>query len=277
MLSSAQRQGTKKAGPATGIRVAIDTGGTFTDCVYSNGTELAMLKVPSTPANPAQAVLASVSQIAGQTGVEVRHGTTVGTNALLERKGARTCFIATAGFEDTIEIGRQARPKLYDWFFEKDPPLAPESMRIGVEERVASDGSVLKAVTDAEIARLQEQVRACRAESVAISFLFSFVNPRNERVVASALRELNLPLSISHEILPEFREYERGSTVLINAYLAPKMLSYIGEIDRTLNQQGSRLLVMQSSGGTVPAQIAAREPVRAIRSPRSCRVPLAES
>jgi N-methylhydantoinase A len=266
MLSSAQRQGTKKAGPATGIRVAIDTGGTFTDCVYSNGTELAMLKVPSTPANPAQAVLASVSQIAGQTGVEVRHGTTVGTNALLERKGARTCFIATAGFEDTIEIGRQARPKLYDWFFEKDPPLAPESMRIGVEERVASDGSVLKAVTDAEIARLQEQVRACRAESVAISFLFSFVNPRNERVVASALRELNLPLSISHEILPEFREYERGSTVLINAYLAPKMLSYIGEIDRTLNQQGSRLLVMQSSGGTVPAQIAAREPVRAILS-----------
>ena len=257
MLSSGKRRA---------ARVAIDTGGTFTDCVYLDGNKPVLLKVPSTPVDPSAAVLDALSQIASSDSLEVRHGTTVGVNVLLERKGARTCFVTTLGFEDTIEIGRQARPVLYDWFFQKQPALAPQELRIGVNERTASDGSVLTAVSAAEIRRIQERVRDCGAESAAVSFLFAFSNPHNEQAIAAALRELNLPVSVSHEILPEFREYERGSTILINAYLAPKMSSYLDKVDRALVKQTSQLLVMQSSGGIVPAQTAAREPVRAILS-----------
>jgi N-methylhydantoinase A len=225
-----------------------------------------LLKVPSTPGDPSAAVLGALSQIGCGDEMEVRHGTTVGTNALLERKGARTCFVTTAGFEDTIEIGRQARSVLYDWFFQKQPALAAQEMRIGVNERTASDGTVLTGVSAAEVRRIQERVRHCGAESAAVSFLFAFANPANEHAIAAGLRELNLPVSVSNEILPEFREYERGSTVLINAYLEPKMFSYLGKIDRALERRTSRFLVMQSSGGTVPARTAAHEPVRAILS-----------
>ncbi|HTU44551.1 MAG TPA: hydantoinase/oxoprolinase family protein [Bryobacteraceae bacterium] len=248
------------------MRIAIDTGGTFTDCVYFAEGRLQVLKLPSTPANPAQAVLDAVAQIALGEPAEIRHGTTVGTNALLERKGARVAFVTTAGFEDTIAIGRQARPKLYDLLFTKEPPLAPDEMRFGVAERVASDGTVLLRVNEAELQRLGMAIREKRPESIALSLLFSFANPSNEHAVASALRELGVPVSVSHEILPEFREYERGSTVLINAYLAPKMQSYLERLDGAISARGSRLHVMQSSGGIIPATIAAREPVRTILS-----------
>jgi N-methylhydantoinase A len=247
-------------------RIAIDSGGTFTDCVYFQGEQIKLLKVPSTPADPSLAVLDALRQLGCAPGAEVRHGTTVGTNALLERKGARTVFITTAGFTDTIAIGRQARPELYDWSFKKPPPLAPEELRIGANERVASDGSILKAITDVEIRRIRDQVKASAAESAAVSLLFAFANPQNERAIVAALRELNLHVSASHEILPEFREYERASTVLINAYLAPKLSSYLANIDKALATQQSRLLVMQSSGGIVPAGTAASQPVRAILS-----------
>jgi N-methylhydantoinase A len=248
------------------MRIAIDTGGTFTDCVYFSDRRLQVLKVPSTPADPGEAVLRAVAQIAGGTHSEIRHGTTVGTNALLERTGARVAFVTTAGFEDTIAIGRQARSKLYDLFFQNPPPLAPEELRFGVRERVACDGSVLHVVGTDELARLKAAIQACAPESVAVSLLFSFANPDNERAVVSALRELGVPVSASHEILPEFREYERGSTVLINAYLAPKMQRYLDRLDGVLRSEGSRLHVMQSSGGIVGASVAAREPVRTILS-----------
>lgn len=247
------------------MRIAIDTGGTFTDCVYIADGELRVLKLPST-ANPAHAVLDAVRRIAGDQAGEVRHGTTVGTNALLERKGARVAFVTTAGFEDTIAIGRQARPKLYDLFFTKEPPLAPDELRFGVAERVASDGSVLRAVDDAELGRVADAIRAQQPESIAVSLLFSFANAANERAVAATLREVGVPVSVSHEIVPEFREYERGSTVLINAYLAPKMQAYLEELDHALGAEDSTLHVMQSSGGILPAQVAAREPVRTILS-----------
>ncbi len=174
--------------------------------------------------------------------------------------------MTTAGFEDTIAIGRQARPKLYDWFFSIPPPLAPQELRFGVPERTACDGSILRAVDVKSLKRLEEEIRAGRPESIAVSLLFSFANPANEQAVVSTLRNLGVPVSASHEILPEFREYERGSTVLINAYLAPKMQRYLEAMDGALRSKGSRLHVMQSSGGIIPASMAAREPVRTILS-----------
>ena len=243
------------------MRIAIDTGGTFTDCVYFAQGRLHILKLASTPDDPARAILQAIEQIANRAAVDVRHGTTVGTNALLERKGARTAFVTTAGFEDTLGIGRQARPELYNLAFEKEPSLVPEDLCFGVSERIAPDGSVLRAPGSASLERLRESIRAAAPESIAVSLLFSFANPRHEHAVAEALRELEIPLSLSHEVLPEFREYERGSTVVINAYLAPKMRRYLGRL-----VQHSTLHVMQSSGGIIPAAIAMREPVRTILS-----------
>jgi N-methylhydantoinase A len=248
------------------MRIAIDTGGTFTDCVYAEDGQLRILKIPSTPADPGNAVAEAVEQIAKGKAADVRHGTTVGTNALLERNGARTCFVTTAGFEDSLSIGRQTRPHLYDWTVRKEPPLVPEQRCFGVDERTGSDGSVLAAVTAAELERIAACVKESGAESVAVSLLFSFVNSSNERAVVETLRSFNLPVSAAYEILPEFREYERGSTVVMNAYLAPRMHSYLTGLERVLSRNGSSLYVMQSSGGIIAAEMAAREPVRTILS-----------
>jgi N-methylhydantoinase A len=247
-------------------RIAVDTGGTFTDCVHLVDDRPQVLKLPSTPRDPGQAVLQAIEQIAPNMAADIRHGTTVGTNALLERTGARVAFVTTEGFEDTIAIGRQTRPKLYDLFFHKESPLAPRDLRFGVVERTACDGNVLRVVDSNEIRQIKEAVAAAKPEAIAVSLLFAFANPANEREVAAALRELGVPVSVSHEILPEFREYERGSTVLINAYLAPKMQSYVNGLDNALANGGHQLQVMQSSGGIIPARIAAREPVRTILS-----------
>ncbi|TAN21563.1 MAG: hydantoinase/oxoprolinase family protein [Acidobacteria bacterium] len=248
-------------------RIAIDTGGTFTDCVWVEEGELRVLKLLSTPSHPGQAILQSLKQL-DAAAAEVRHGTTVGTNALLERTGARVAFITTAGFEDTVAIGRQARPELYRWSNPQPAPLAPESLRFGIAERTLPDGSVLQAPTPADLARLAEAVATARPEAIAISLLFGFANSANERAVAAALASLGVPISVSHAILPEFREYERGATVLLNAYLAPKMGAYLRDLDAGLGRQnpGARLHVMQSSGGITSAATAAREPVRTILS-----------
>jgi N-methylhydantoinase A len=248
------------------MHIAIDTGGTFTDCVYVADGRLHVLKLRSTPDDPAQAMLEAVERIAGSEPVQVRHGTTVGTNTLLERKGARVAFVTTAGFEDTMAIGRQARPKLYDLFFSKEEPLAPAELRFGAAERTASDGRLLCAISEGELDRLTDAVRAAAPDAIAVSLLFGFANPSNEEAVARSLASLGVPVSVSHRILPEFREYERGSTVLINAYVAPKMQRYLEGLDQALEARHSELQVMQSSGGIVPAALAAREPVRTILS-----------
>ncbi len=248
------------------MRIAIDTGGTFTDCVYLSDAGLRILKLPSTPADPGAAFLQAVQAVADHSATEIRHGTTVATNALLERKGARVAFIATEGFEDTIAIGRQARPKLYDLFVTKEPPLVGEGLRFGVAERLGSDGTVLLAPHANELARLKEAVAAVQPGSIAISLLFSFANSKHERCLAEALQDLDVPISLSHEILPEFREYERASTVVINAYLAPLMQLYLHRLDKAVEGQGRRLQIMQSSGGIISASVAAREPVRTILS-----------
>lgn len=250
------------------LRVAIDSGGTFTDCVYLEHGELRVLKVFSTPQDPALGVLAALDQVGGAHALDVRHGTTVGTNAMLERKGARVAFVTTAGFEDTIAIGRQTRSRLYDWFAPVPVPLVPKPLRFGVPERISAEGVVLRSPSDAELQTLVEQVRASGAESVAISLLFSFANPVTEQRVEAALRQLGLPVSTSHRILPEFREYERASTTVVNAYLAPRMQRYLVHLEQSVATRAAdgRVHVMQSSGGIISAHVAAQEPVRTVLS-----------
>jgi len=277
------------------LRVAIDTGGTFTDCVWIDpDARLRMLKVFSTPADPSQAIVEALRKINHEGELVVLHGTTVGTNTLLERKGARTALVITAGFEDAIEIGRQARPKLYDFFFDRIAPLVPAELRFGIDERTASDGEILTQPSPADLKSLAPQVEAKHPESIAISLLFSFANPKNEQAIAEALKPLGVPLSISHQILPEFREYERTSTVVINAYLQPVMQRYLENLEQRLSRlehsrveqrfsaalgqsksarasapevpQCARIFIMQSSGGITPLASAATEPVRTVLS-----------
>ncbi|HLY98409.1 MAG TPA: hydantoinase/oxoprolinase family protein [Candidatus Angelobacter sp.] len=250
------------------LRVAIDSGGTFTDCVWLEGSVLRVLKVFSTPVDPSQAIAEALEKIvpARQDAI-VLHGTTVGTNALLQRKGARVAFITTAGFEDSIEIGRQHRPKLYDFFFQKDPPLAAPTMRFGVDERTAANGEVLRSANPESLKALADRIQEQKPQAIALSLLFSFANPENERAVARELGRLGLPISISHQILPEFREYERASTVLVNAYLQPVMQSYLERLqERAGRNRRSRIFVMQSSGGITALATAADQPVRTVLS-----------
>ncbi len=271
------------------LRIAIDTGGTFTDCVWRDpaSSQLRMLKVFSTPADPSQAIAEAIRQIGHYGEFVLLHGTTVGTNTLLERKGARTALVTTAGFEDAIEIGRQARPKLYDFFFDRVEPLVPKELRFGVDERTASDGEILTSPTKEDLIALASRAAAQKPQAIAISLLFSFANPKNELAVAKALKHLDVPLSISHQILPEFREYERTSTVVINAYLQPVMQRYLENLERRTSKLveerpfraaknvprigasapvSPRIFVMQSSGGITSLPTATREPVRTVLS-----------
>ncbi len=204
------------------FHIAIDTGGTFTDCVWVERGQVRMLKVFSTPGDPSQAIVEALEKIGQRTSTVLLHGTTVGTNTLLQRKGARVALVTTAGFEDAIEIGRQARPKLYDFFFDRVEPLFPADLRFGISERTASDGQILQAPSPLELQSLYSKIQEKHPEAIAISLLFSFANPKAENDVAHALQTLGVPLSISHQILPEFREYERTSTVVVNAYLQPR-------------------------------------------------------
>ena len=268
------------------LRVAVDTGGTFTDCVWVVGGRLRTLKVFSTPDDPSRAIAEALQQIGAGSQAILLHGTTVGTNALLQRKGARVALVTTAGFEDAIEIGRQARPRLYDFFFERVQPLVSREMRFGVRERVDAEGKVLKSPSEEEFAQLRDVVAGAKPEAIAISLLFSFANPENEVRVVETLAGLGKPLSVSHQILPEFREYERTSTVVVNAYLQPLMQNYLERLEKRVSElepqqrvpqvrarsmgasleEGSHIFVMQSSGGITALQSAAREPVRTVLS-----------
>src|SRR5438309_7258551 len=250
--------------PRPSLRIAIDSVRTCSVCVWLVGSTLRILNDFSTPVDPSQAIAEAVAKISSsRSGATVLHGTTVGTNTLLQRKGARVAFVTTTGFEDSIEIGRQHRPRLYDFFFEKDPPLAPSELRFGVEERVSAEGEILRAPQAAALAALVGRITAQQPEAIALSLLFSFVNPQNEKQVAQALEKTGVPLSISHQILPEFREFERASTVLVNAYLQPVMQKYLRGLQRRV--QG-RIFVMQSSGGITALETAASEPVRTVLS-----------
>src|SRR5579862_2851959 len=247
--------------PTQTLSIAIDTGGTFTDCVWVRNGRMRMLKVFSTPADPSRAIVEAIRRIAAEGNFVLLHGTTVGTNTLLERKGARTALVTTAGFEDALEIGRQARPKLYDFFFDRVEPLVAKDLRFGIDERTASDGEILTGPSAADLKSLVSGISEKHPDSIAISLLFSFANPQNELVVEEALKPFGVPFSISHQILPEFREYERTSTVVINACLQPVMQRYLGNL-QTRSGAHSRIFVMQSSGGITSLAAAAREPAR---------------
>ena len=250
--------------PAQPLCIAIDTGGTFTDCVWIEGGRIRMLKVFSTPDDPSRSIAEALEKIGAQDSLTLLHGTTVGTNTLLQRKGARVALVTTSGFEDVIEIGRQARPKLYDFFFDRVEPLVPRDLRFGVNERVSSDGEILQEPSTTELRKLTETIAAQKPEAVAVSLLFSFANTKNENAIAAVLNRLGVPLSISHQILPEFREYERTSTVVVNAYLQPVMDRYLGKLERRLRK--AHVFVMQSNGGLAALNSAAREPVRTVLS-----------
>jgi len=253
------------------VRVGVDTGGTFTDFVYHAAGRARVFKLPSTPADPSRAIVEGLRRVASETGarlgeLEVVHGTTVGTNALLERRGARAALVTTAGFEDVLVIGRQARGSLYDLNWVRPAPLVPDRLRFGVRERVGADGRVVEELNDEEVEALVGKIRRAGVEAVAVSLLFSFADPRHERRIEKALTAAlpGVPLSVSHRILPEYREFERTSTVAINAYLQPLMGAYLGRLGARLSPRGLR--VMQSSGGSISARVAAREPVRTILS-----------
>lgn len=254
------------------IYIGIDTGGTFTDFVVWQNRQWSTFKLPSTPQNPAKAILAGLKELHSQLqghDYQIVHGTTVATNALLERKGARTALITTAGFEDVLEIGRQARPELYNFNVQRPDPLVPKSLRFGLKERITKDGEILIACDEAQLNEILEQCRAAQIESLAVCLLFSFVNDQHEKLVAERAQQ-QWPISISAEILPEFREYERTSTIVINAYLTPRLKSYLQDLQTNLSNvmPGADLLlrVMQSSGGAISADTASRESVRTILS-----------
>jgi N-methylhydantoinase A len=283
------------------IRIGVDTGGTFTDFIAVADQQLISFKIPSTPQAPACAILEGLRRIlnglpaADSCFVDIVHGTTVATNALLERKGAKTALITTEGFEDVLEIGRQARPDLYNFAVTRPDPLVAQKLRFGLRERVAANGSIIEPLDAVQLKALARKLRMSQVESVAISLLFSFANPSHEQQIAVALAAINIPLSLSHRILPEYREYERTSTVVVNAYLAPRVSQYLRGLTKELahlmpdaasrlqagrerplknNRQyktelpnhSYALRVMQSSGGSISAETAASEPVRTILS-----------
>jgi N-methylhydantoinase A len=244
--------------------MGIDTGGTFTDFIFKDKDAWGIYKILSTPTNPADAVIEGMLRIAGDRMVHAVHGSTVATNALLERKGAVTALVTNKGFEDVLEIGRQHRLALYQFARQKPPPLIPKHLRFGLPCRVDRGGNIVHRLNKSDLESLACTLKEINVESIAISFLFSFLNPRHEKTVKRALSKLNLPISLSHEILAEFREYERTSTTACNAYVQPKMASYLSNL--VGHRAIKSLRIMQSNGGSISAKTASHESVRTILS-----------
>ena len=213
------------------MRIGIDIGGTFTDFVIYNekAGRFSTHKTLSTPSDPAEAVLVGLAKRSTDqvplTGASIIHGSTVATNALLERKGAATALITTAGFGDILEIGRQNRPDIYDLFSRRPPPLIPPEQRYEVAERVDHHGQPIGPLDPAVLEPIINALRSSGITSVAVCLLFSFLYPNHESLIAERLQQAGFSVSISSVVLPEFREYERTSTTVINAMLKPVMIS----------------------------------------------------
>jgi N-methylhydantoinase A/oxoprolinase/acetone carboxylase beta subunit len=253
--------------PVTPVVVVagVDTGGTFTDLVASIDGEFVVHKTLSTPDDPARAVIQGLAQMLGGAKASiVTYSSTVATNALLELKGARVALFTNARFEDLIEIGRQNRAELYALSPSRPEPLVARARRFGVEERTLFDGSIAKPLSRQELARVAAAARRSNAEAFAICLLHSYANPKSENAIAKVLKPLGRPVSISHLILAEYREYERLSTTVVNAYVAPRMASHLKSLESRL--EGTRLRVMQSNGSAIGIELAHEEPVRTILS-----------
>ncbi len=241
------------------MRVGVDSGGTFTDFVAWDGSALQSLKVRSTPAAPARAILQGLSRFSPN---EVVHGSTVATNTLHEASGARTAFVGTRGFEDLLELARQNRAELYSWRPAHRNVLVRPEDRHGLRERMLHDGSVLERLDESEVAALTAGLGD--VESVAVCLLHSYANPAHERRLGRALRAAGYSVSLSCEILPEHREYERAATTVVNAYVSPVMRRYLRSLSKSLS--GARLRIFQSNGGSISASEASRQAVRTVLS-----------
>ncbi len=265
------------------MKLGVDTGGTFTDFVwYENGRagedgRFHIHKQLSTPQDPAEAILQGVALLGMPTQAEVVHGSTVATNALLERRGAKTALITTQGFADVLAIGRQNRPDLYALVPQKPAPLVPAKWRFTVDERVTAHGEVLRALDLDSLRPILQTIAADGIESVAVCLLFSFLYPQHEQQIREAIREwrleiarslqsslFSLHISLSSDILPEYREYERTAVTVINAYVAPLMSRYLQRLAAGLH--GRRLSIMQSNGGIISAATAGSQAARTVLS-----------
>jgi N-methylhydantoinase A len=248
------------------VLVGVDTGGTFTDLVLLEDGRLHVHKVLSTPDDPARAILTGLTDLGILERLDILvHGSTVATNAVLEHKGVTAGLITTAGFRDVLEIGRQTRPKLYDIYVQKVPPLVPRARRVEVRERLNERGEVLIPLDEASIQAALETLQQSGVEAIAISLLFSFANPAHEQRVTEAARRLGLYVSASCDILPEFREYERTSTVALNAYVGPLIDRYLAHLEQQIPQR-TAFRIMQSNGGSILSTTARREAARTLLS-----------
>ncbi len=246
--------------------IGVDTGGTFTDLIYRGAEGWKVYKLLSTPDNPARAVLDGLAAVSGGNDARrVVHGSTVATNAILERKGVPTALVTTKGFEDVIAIGRQNRFRLYDLAYRREAPIVPENLRFGVPGRILNTGEEHTPFDEQAAQEVANAIKESGVESVAVCLLFSFANPAHEQRMGELLAEACVPVSLSHEILAEFREFERTSTTVVNAYVSPKMRRYISFLQGQLTDKDS-LRIMQSNGGSISAETAMHESVRTILS-----------
>ncbi|WP_254546154.1 hydantoinase/oxoprolinase family protein [Halomarina pelagica] len=252
--------------------VGVDVGGTFTDVVLLRGDDLVTAKVPST-ADQSVGVLAGIEKACERAGIapdaidDFTHAMTVSVNALLEGNGARTALVTTAGFRDVLEIGRQDRPSLYDLDAEKPAPLVPRRRRFAVDERATVDG-VEREVDPEAVREVAGEIEASGAEAVAVCLLHAYAHPENEAAVAEALEsELDVPVSVSHEVLAEFREYERASTTVADAYVTPAIDAYVGRLVERASEAGvPEPTVMQANGGITDAETVREHAVRTCMS-----------
>lgn len=256
------------------MKIGIEIGGTFTDLILlRDNAPPITLKVSSTPSDPSEGALIGLRRLLESAGIpleaveEVLHGSTVATNSLIERKGARTVLLTTEGFEDVLLIGRQEKTRIYDQFYRRPPPLVPRESILGIRERMDASGQPVIPLDETQLAqKLREAVETYAANSLAVVFLHAYRNPAHERRVRALIEQAfpELDVSISSEISPEFREYERTSTTVINAYVRPVVRRYIAKIGNELGALGyqRKLMIMQSNGGVLPAEVAGRVPVR---------------
>ncbi|HZI94443.1 MAG TPA: hydantoinase/oxoprolinase family protein [Patescibacteria group bacterium] len=253
------------------LRIGVDTGGTFTDFVVVRDGRVSAWKQPSTPDDPARAILDGILRAVRTpedlAGAEVIHGSTVATNAMLEGKTARIAFVTNRGFEDLLEIGRQARPDLYNLDLDRPAPLAPRDLRFGLGGRLRADGTVVEPLSTGEIDRLAVELGRLGVEAVALCLLHSWADNTHEEQVARAFERAGLSVSVSSRIVPEYREYERASTTAVNAGVSPVVSRYLARLEEGL--AGSRLRslrVMGSNGGALSPASAGAEAVRTVLS-----------
>jgi N-methylhydantoinase A len=248
--------------------IGIDIGGTYTDLViYHEAGAIDVLKVPSIPADPSKGAVKGIALLDPPEGFEVIHGSTVGTNAILERKGVRTALVVTKGFADIQRIGRQTRQRLYALDPENQKPLIPDEMVFPVRERVNGHGEIVQALGDDEVASLFRKLKKKKVHSLALCLMFSFLSDSHEQKIASFSEAKDYSVSLSSEILCEFREYERCSTTALNAYIAPLMKYYLEGMGRKVASLGAKSLwIMQSNGGIFSVEEASKRPVHTILS-----------